>query len=80
MHIVCSQSDVFFTLNNIMSILKSNTVLAVSALALTLLMLLGNVDVSTGAQISAISVIVGMLSLNEGVSLWMMGAGGRRLA
>jgi ribose/xylose/arabinose/galactoside ABC-type transport system permease subunit len=71
---------VFFTLNNIMSILKSNTVLAVSALALTLLMLLGNVDVSTGAQISAISVIVGMLSLNEGVSLWMMGAGGRRLA
>lgn len=62
---VSVMSPNFLTLNNFMSIVRSNIVLAVCALGLTVLVITGNVDVSTGAQLAVISVAVGNLALQE---------------
>lgn len=53
----------FRTWSNLISILRNNTVLAVCSLGLTVLVITGNVDVSTGAQLAVISVAVGNLAL-----------------
>ena len=60
--LITTQSSNFLTINNFVSINRSNIVLAVCALGLTLLVSTGNVDVSTGAQLAVISVFVGNLS------------------
>jgi len=56
------RSPNFLTLMNFVSIIRSNIVLAVCAIGLTLLVSTGNVDVSTGAQLAVISVAIGNLS------------------
>ena len=62
---VSIMSPNFLTVNNFMNIIRSNIVLAVCALGLTVLVITGNVDVSTGAQLAVISVAVGNLALLE---------------
>lgn len=62
---VSSFSPSFFTVTNFMSIIRSNIVLGVCALGLTVLVITGNVDVSTGAQLAVISVAIGNMALAE---------------
>lgn len=62
----------FLTVNNFMSIIRSNIVLAVCALGLTVLVITGNVDVSTGAQLAVISVAVGNMALQEWSNMPML--------
>ena len=63
--LVSLRSPNFLTWQNFISIVRSNIVLGVCSMALTLLVATGNVDVSTGAQLAVISVIVGNISKME---------------
>ncbi|MDY3919160.1 MAG: ABC transporter permease [Candidatus Limivivens sp.] len=46
----------FYTLNNIMSILNSYSYILISAIGMNLIILTGNIDVSTGALISVVAL------------------------
>ena len=67
--LISTQSANFLTVNNFVSIIRSNIVLAVCAISLTLLVSTGNVDVSTGAQLAVITVLIGNLSKQDWTSM-----------
>ena len=57
--IIGLNSSVFFTVENLFDILKSNVVLGMLALGMLLVILTGGIDVSVGSMIAAVTVIVG---------------------
>ena len=46
----------FYSVNNLMSILNSFSYILISAIGMNLIMLTGNIDVSTGALISVVAL------------------------
>ncbi|WP_096189953.1 ABC transporter permease [Evansella halocellulosilytica] len=54
-------NPVFLTVDNIMDVIKANTVLGILALGVTLIIITGGIDVSVAAVTSAVAVSIGYL-------------------
>lgn len=61
--------NTFFTISNILLILKNNSSLGILAIGITLTMISGEVDISIGANMGLTSVIIGVL-FTRGVNIW----------
>ena len=64
-------SPVFLSAKNLMTLVRQVTVLGVVAIGMTFVAITGGVDLSVGAQISLVSVIVGLLNGRMGVNIWV---------
>lgn len=57
--LISTRSSAFLRADNIIDLLRSNAVLGIAALGMTLVIITGGIDVSVGAVIAAITVIIG---------------------
>ena len=64
-------SPVFLSAKNLMTLVRQVTVLGIVAIGMTFVAITGGVDLSVGAQISLVSVIVGLLNGRMGVNIWV---------
>ncbi|MCR4431538.1 MAG: ABC transporter permease [Tepidanaerobacteraceae bacterium] len=68
--IISSRTNVFFRPDNIIDLVKNNVVLGILALGMTLVIITGGMDVSVGAVIAVITVIIGKFMVNYGGNLF----------
>ena len=64
-----SQTDVFFTIPNIINILRSAAFLGIVTWGMTLVIILGEIDVSVGQAVAFSAVILGWLTTRKGIPL-----------
>lgn len=57
--IISINNSIFFRPDNIIDLLKGNTVLAIMAMGMLMVVITGGIDVSVGAMIAAVTVLVG---------------------
>lgn len=62
--IVTSISPQFLTVGNLVNIATGNVVLAVLAIGMALVLITAHIDVSVGAQLAVVSVVVGRITLD----------------
>ena len=65
-------SPVFLTLQNFINIFKSNIVLAIISMGMTVLLITGSIDVSVGSQLAVLSVIISKLTLIPDVNIFII--------
>ncbi len=73
--LLTSLSPAFLTLENILDILKANSVLGILAIGMTLIVITGGIDVSVAAVTAAVTVVIGKLAVSlgsNGYSLWII--------
>lgn len=61
-------SPVFLTLDNLIDIVQTNVVLGILAIGMTLVIIIGGIDVSVGAMTAAITVLIGKFMVGIGYS------------
>lgn len=61
--IISIVNPVFFTIDNLMDVLKGNAVLGILAVGMTLVIITGGIDVSVAAVTSAVAVMMGHLMI-----------------
>lgn len=66
---VALKSEVFLRPDNLMDLFKTHAVLGIMALGMTLVIITGGIDVSVGASIAALTVIVGKFLVDYNGSL-----------
>lgn len=64
-------SPVFLSAKNLMTLIRQVTVLGIVAIGMTFVAITGGVDLSVGAQISLVSVMVGLLNGRLGLNIWV---------
>lgn len=69
-----TSSPVFLTSNNLLSLLRQVTVLGVVASGMTFVAITGGVDLSVGAVISLVGVIIGLFNGKMGLNIWLSAA------
>lgn len=67
--LISSRTDVFLRPDNIIDLVKNNVVLGILALGMTLVIITGGMDVSVGAVIAVITVIIGKFMVAFGGNL-----------
>lgn len=67
--LITLKNSVFLTPGNLLDILKNNTVPGIVALGMLLVIITGGIDVSVGAMVAAVTVIVGTFMINFGGNL-----------
>ena len=72
MIIITIGNTVFIRPDNIMDILTSNIVMGISALGMLLIIITGGIDVSVGAVITAVTVVIGEFSTKVGGNLFIL--------
>lgn len=68
-------SPAFLTMENVLDILKANSVLGILAIGMTLIVITGGIDVSVAAVTAAVTVVIGKLATSlgsSGLSLWII--------
>jgi len=63
--------DAFFTTDNIIGILQSNTVIGVLALASTFIIITSGIDLSVGVLMTFCAVMAGVFMVNLGLPMWI---------
>lgn len=64
-----SQTDVFFTAPNMINVLRSAAFLSIVTWGMTLVIILGEIDVSVGQAVAFSAVLLGWLTTKQGVPL-----------
>lgn len=57
--VIALNSDAFFTVRNLTNLLNNNAVMGIMALGIMVVIVTGNIDVSVGAQLAVVSMVVG---------------------
>lgn len=70
--IISIVSPVFLTFNNFINIIKGNIVLATVAIGMTILLITGSVDVSVGAQLAVLSMIISRMAFIPGMNIFIL--------
>jgi ribose transport system permease protein len=60
----------FFTPENLLNVLRQNSMLGLVALGMTFVILTGGIDLSVGSMVAVSSVAGGLLIFNQGWSMW----------
>jgi simple sugar transport system permease protein/ribose transport system permease protein len=63
-------NPVFFTAENILDVLKANSVLGILAVGMTLIIITGGIDVSVAAVTAAVTVVIGKLAVAMHGNSW----------
>lgn len=69
MGVIASKSDQFLTAENLLDILKGNSVLGILAFGMTLIILTGGIDVSVGSVLTGVAVVLGKFMVTWGGNL-----------
>ncbi|MGI9951717.1 ABC transporter permease [Moorellaceae bacterium AZ2] len=67
--LISARSTVFLRPDNLIDLLKNNAVLGIMALGMTLVIITGGIDVSVGAVVAVLTVIIGKFMVNVGGNL-----------
>ncbi|CEP66019.1 ABC transporter, permease [Moorella glycerini] len=67
--LIGTRSNVFFRPDNLLDLLKNNAVLGIMALGMTLVIITGGIDVSVGAVVAILTVIIGKFMVTFGGNL-----------
>ncbi|GIQ66607.1 sugar ABC transporter permease [Paenibacillus cisolokensis] len=67
--VLAVRSPVFLTMENMIDMLKTNVVLAMMAIGMTLVIVIGGIDVSVGAMTALVSVLIGKWMVAFGYDL-----------
>ncbi|APC09200.1 ABC transporter permease [Neomoorella thermoacetica] len=67
--LISSNSNVFLRPDNLLDLLKNNAVLGILALGMTLIIITGGIDVSVGAIVAALTVLIGKFMVTFGGNL-----------
>jgi simple sugar transport system permease protein/ribose transport system permease protein len=62
-------SPVFLTFDNLVDVVQTNVVLGILAIGMTLVIIIGGIDVSVGAMTAAVTVLIGKFMVEVGHSL-----------
>lgn len=65
-------SPSFFTTSNLMSVASNNVVLGIMAIGMTLVIIIGGIDVSVGALLACVSFLVGKVLFFDGVNMFII--------
>jgi ribose/xylose/arabinose/galactoside ABC-type transport system permease subunit len=66
--ILAITSPVFLTVDNMVDIVQTNVVLGILAIGMTLVIIIGGIDVSVGAMTAAVTVLIGKFLIGIGYS------------
>ncbi|MEF9895404.1 MAG: hypothetical protein RR843_06470 [Clostridia bacterium] len=62
----------FYSLQNIMNILRVFSYLFIAGIGMTMIIITGNIDISFGAVISVIAIVMAAISkIDKGINVWM---------
>ncbi len=70
--IIAINNAIFLRPDNLIDLLKGNTVLAIVAMGMLLVIITGGIDVSVGAMVAAVTVLVGKFMVHFGGDLWLV--------
>jgi simple sugar transport system permease protein len=64
--VLSAASPVFLTVDNLIDLVQTNVVLSILAIGMTLVIIIGGIDVSVGAMTAAITVLIGKFMIAAG--------------
>lgn len=70
--IIYLNNNIFLRLDNILDLLKGNTVLAIMAMGMLLVIITGGIDVSVSAMVAAITVLIGNFMIHVSDNLFLV--------
>jgi len=70
MIVITLMNSSFLTADNLLDLIRNNSVLGIVAMGMLLVILTGGIDVSVGAQVAAVTIIIGTYMVNYGGNLF----------
>lgn len=65
-------SPSFFTVQNLISVVNNNVVLGIMAIGMTLVIIVGGIDISVGAMLACVSFLVGKFLFIDGMNIFLV--------
>lgn len=66
-------TDTFFSVNNLMNIVRQVSMLGIASVGMTFVILLGGIDLSTGSIITFVNIFMAYMMVNMGMNMWLAG-------
>lgn len=66
-------TDTFFSVNNLMNIVRQVSMLGIASVGMTFVILLGGIDLSTGSIITFVNIFMAYMMVNMEMNMWLAG-------